>query len=241
MIKWGPGFYRVWASEGKPRDPRQPFPLQCPICGIHTDAEVIANFETPGSDFVRLPISEMKVYNYLVRCTRCKSGILVYWSYGEDYRRGGATAGIHVYPFPTSAFRTEQLPEKEIPAAIFEDLRQAELAYLADAYYGAGLLLRRACQNICREQKIPETGGLASQIKEMDTRGIITKHLADMADSIRIIGNELAHPDPNTPSVITPDDVRLAQEFFDQLVRAIYVDPARTKKLKEDLKKKGIK
>lgn len=242
MFRWGYTFREVWSEKGKPpTDCKKPIPLRCPICGIHTDAKIVASFVTPDSNFVKLPTPEIKVHNYLVRCTRCESGILVMWSYGEsEDHRCGLTAGMCVYPFPTSAFETEQLPREAVPAAVFEDLRQAELAYLAGAHYGAGLLLRRACQNICREQKIPETGGLAHQIREMAVRGIITEHVSEMADTIRIIGNELAHPDPNTPSVITAEDIRLAREFLSQLVRAVYVDPARARKLKGELKKKGV-
>jgi hypothetical protein len=58
---------------------------------------------------------------------------------------------------------------------------------------------------------------------------------------VRVIGNELAHPDPNTPSVITDEDVGLAYEFLTQLVRAIYVDPQRAAKLKADLNKRGVR
>ncbi len=245
MFEWGSTYRRVYSDEEPPFDGKKPIPLTCPICGAHTDAAVAGKVVTPSGKYVRLPTLEMQVYNFLVRCTRCQSGLLVVWSWGPDQMGhvtgAGNTAGVYVYPPPTSAVQSEQLPKDVIPAAVFEDLRQAELAYLAGADYGAGLLLRRACQNICRHQNITETGTkLRGQITEMANRGIITQHLAEMAHGVRIIGNELAHPDPNTPFVITGNDVRLACEFLDQVVRAVYVDPARAKKLKEDLKQRGV-
>jgi hypothetical protein len=84
-------------------------------------------------------------------------------------------------------------------------------------------------------------GKLKGQIREMATRGLITNDLAEMADGIRIIGNELAHPDANTPFAIIEKDVTIARELLEQLVRAVYVDPARAKKLKEDLNLRGVK
>lgn len=242
MIRWGPGFYRVYGEENVPPTGKERrIPLRCPICGIHTDAPIVCTHVTQQNDFVRLPSSYMALYNYLVRCTRCNSGLLVVWSYGEEPPAGGGhTAGSLVLPLRASAFETDRIAVDAVPAAILEDLRQGELAFYAGAHYGAGLLLRRACQNIARHWQIPEDGGLRAQIEAMAAQGIITKSLADMAEGIRVIGNELAHPDPNTPSVITADDVRLAREFLEQMVRAIYVDPARAKKLKDDLKKKGV-
>jgi len=238
---WGATFSQVWSDKDKPPDAHDgTIPLRCSICGTHTDARIAGRVVTPDSRFVQLPHHVMKVYNYLACCTRCQSGILVMWSYGEEVNGDAYSAGRLVFPFPTAAFGTEQLPRDLIPSAVYEDLRQAELAYLARSHYGAGLLLRRACQNICRQQGIPDVGGLKGQIKELASRGTITKSLAEQAESIRVIGNELAHPDPNTPSVIQPGDVRLAMEFLDQLVRAIYVDPARVKELKADLQKRGV-
>ena len=55
-----------------------------------------------------------------------------------------------------------------------------------------------------------------------------------------MIGTDLAHPNPDTPSVITPEDVGLAREFLEQLVRAVYIEPARAAGLKADLVKKGF-
>jgi hypothetical protein len=183
----------------------------------------------------------MVLFNYLVQCTRCKSGLLVLWPAGHGISEGFTTATKFLYPLRASTLE-KVAAEGAVPAAIAADLQQAELAYYAGAEYGAALLLRRACQSICRERNIPEQGqGLKGQIAELAKQGIITLALADMADSVRVIGNEVAHPDPKTPSVITMDDIAAAREFMLQLVRAIYTDPDRVAKLKADLVKRGIK
>jgi hypothetical protein len=84
-------------------------PLDCPVCGTHTDAEIKAFFVSENNRLVRTPLHG-KVFNYLLRCTRCTSGMLLIWSYEEDIRR--ASLGFSytgVYPLPTSAFKTEAL------------------------------------------------------------------------------------------------------------------------------------
>jgi Domain of unknown function (DUF4145) len=235
-------FWHASESEVPPADISHRIPLDCPVCGVHTHAQIEGYLVTRQNDWVRLAAHEMALHNYLVQCTRCHSGIFIIWSYGETLRGERVTEGTEVYPLPPrSAFETEKLSKEAIPAAILEDLRQAELAHAAGAHYGAGLLLRRACQSICRDKEVKENGGLKGQIVQLATSGIITNSLAQMAESIRIIGNELAHPDPNTPSVITRHDVNAGREFLNQLVRAIYVDPARAKQLKSALAQKGVK
>jgi uncharacterized protein DUF4145 len=237
-------FWYAEPSDIPPTDANARIPLDCPVCGVHTDAKIVAHFASAQNSWVRLASEELELHNFLVRCTRCGSGILIVWSYGETMRGEKITSGRTAHPLPSAAFEIEQLSKLSkdaIPAAILVDLRQAELAFAAGAHYGAGLLLRRACQSICRHQNIPEKNGLKGQIVQLATDGIITKSLGEMADSVRIIGNELAHPDPNTPSVITTDDVRTGWEFLNQLVRAIYVDPAKAKDFKIALSKKGVK
>ena len=169
------------------------------------------------------------------------------WSYHEDTHNSGETAGRKRWPYPTSAFMTEDTLGEAVPPAVFEDLRQAELAKEVGAHYGAALLLRRACQYICREQGVSEANakgrskGLKAEIAELAQQGVITKHLVDLADNIRIIGNEIAHPDAKNPSKISPDDVSAAEEFLHQLTRAIYVDPHKAGEVRKHLKKEKVK
>jgi len=129
------------------------------------------------------------------------------------------------FRLPSAAVESEALGGEEVPPAIFKDLEQAELARAAGAHYGAGLLLRRACQYVCLDRQIPY-GKPRNQIKELAANGTISTRLALAADRLRILGDELDHPDANTPSLITQDDVKACRVFLTQLIRAIYVDPA---------------
>lgn len=241
MINWGITFSRVYGDDSSPVGKEKKLALTCPYCGTHTDAEIVARFTTEGNDFIKLPTYEMKVYNFFLRCTRCEGAILVLWSYAEEMiQSGGTTAGRMIFPFYTEAFESKDFPEDVVPRAILEDVVQAELSYYVNAHLGAGLLLRRACQNICRHKECDEKGGLLSQIKELVTKNIITTDLGEMADAVRIIGNEIAHPSPNDPFVITPADIKVAQEFVRQLIQAVYINPHRAKVMKMKLKEKGV-
>ena len=149
------------------------------------------------------------------------------------------SAGKRVYPFYTDAFGIKGLESKVIPESVYEDIKQAELSYFAGAFYGAGLLLRSACQNICRDKKACGRS-LYEEIDDLKAKSLITKSMAEMAHAIRIIGNEIAHPNPNTVFVVTRDDVRQCQEFIKQLIHVLYIDPDKLKKFKENIKERGL-
>jgi hypothetical protein len=139
----------------------------------------------------------------------------------------------------TRAF-ADPIAEASIPASILEDVRQARVCEEAGAPYGAGLLYRRACQYVCRDQGA-KARDLRDQIPELAKDGLITNALADQAHHVRIVGNELAHPDVNNPLVISQDDVADAREFVEQLIRAIYVDPARNAARRASLQQRGVR
>jgi hypothetical protein len=239
MRLWGSTFY--YSAESPPQ-PGGRIPLDCPFCETHTDAKVISCCTTNYSKWVDLPHNGMVLLNYLVQCTRCGAGLLVFWPHGRDLHGGYTTAEKYVWPLPASDLQ-KAASIADVPRAVSADLQEAELAFIVGAVYGAALLLRRACQNICRERDIAEPPGLGlkGQVAQLAARGIITKALAEMADSVRVIANEVAHPSPDTPAVITVDDVAAAREFMLQLTQAVYIDPARATRLKEGLAKRGVK
>jgi hypothetical protein len=127
-----------------------------------------------------------------------------------------------------------------VPAAILEDLQQAEMCESIGAIYGAALLYRRAVQYICRDKKVPESGGLKGQISYLANNGIITSSLKELAEHIRIIGNDIAHPDAQHPARIEWNDIKAASEFTTQIIDAVYVAPYKAAELRKTLKRKGV-
>jgi hypothetical protein len=239
MLNWGNCFGYAFGEDVPPLGNEKIIPLICPICGTHTDAEIKGRFECKENKYIKLPTSEMQVYNFFLRCTRCSGALLLMWSYGDDHHMRGISAGKIVFPFYTDAFEIESLNIEVIPKAIYEDIKQAELSFYSGAYLGSGLLYRRACQNICRDKEC-KGKNLVEEINDLNIKGIITKDMAEMAHSIRIIGNEIAHSNPSTPLLITRDDIRICHEFIKQLLQVIYINPYKANKIKESLKKRGL-
>lgn len=239
MVNWGPTFYMAFKEDTPPSEEVEKIPISCPHCGVHTDAKILERHITEKNDFIKLPMSEMSLYSFFLRCTRCKGPILLLWTYGTDHRNN-YTAGKIVYPLRNKAFEIDRFGEEAIPEAVLEDLKQAELAYYAKAYYGAGLLLRSACQNICRDKKAVGQN-LKSEIKDLAKKNIVTKELAETAHTIRIVANEIAHPNPQKAFIITWKDIKACREFLRQLIESIYIGPYRNRMLRKDLKKRGIK
>ena len=239
MVNWGATFWSAYSAQDIPPDSDQTeIALACPNCGIHTNAEIIGRFITEQNKYIRVPNYEMKIYNYFLQCTRCKSAILVLWSFGNMFN-SKTTSGKIIFPIYTDISEYEDL-KGIVPEAILEDIYQAEFSFMGRAYLGAGLLLRRACQYICLDKECKKDN-LVNQIGELVAKGIITKDLSELAHNIRIVGNEIAHPDPNTPFIITRDDIKACSEFLKQLIQVIYVNPYKSSLLREGLEKRGVK
>ena len=227
-FRLGSGFIRAYGEGSKPPDAGSRYSYQCPYCLVDTHGEIVSTFVVPQGQFIRLPSSEMQLHTLVLRCTRCGGIAMLLWPYG-----GEMTTDRMMVPFPQVARRVLGSDDQFVPAAILEDLRQAELASQAGAIYGAGLLLRRACQYICRDKQC--TGrNLQDEIDALAPQHI-TEDMANLAHSIRIVGNEIAHPDARTPSKIARKDISDCWEFVIELIKVIYIHPARRQALHERL------
>jgi hypothetical protein len=139
-----------------------------------------------------------------------------------------------ILPFPQAAREVFGSDDQSVPAAILEDLRQVELAFQVGAIYGAGLLLRRAIQYVCRDKGC-KGKDLREEIDALAPT-YITNDMANIAHSIRIVGNELAHPNAQTPAAITGQDIKDCWEFIIELIKVIYIHPARQSALRSRVK-----
>ena len=223
---FGPTVHFVHGEDGKPPDKGSRWSYNCPYCFVNTHSPVLERFTTPGSSFIRMPSFEMQLCSIILQCTCCRGVVLVLWPYGEDISSGqGMTTRPMILPFPQAAREVFGSDDQSIPAAILEDLRQAELAFQVGAVFGAGLLLRRAIQYVCRD-KACKGKDLREEIDAL-APPYITNDMANIAHSIRIVGNELAHPNAQTPAAITSQDIKDCWEFIIELIKVIYIHPAR--------------
>jgi hypothetical protein len=231
-FRLGFGFLWAYGKESEPPDVGDRLSYHCPYCLIDTHGQIASAFVVPQSEYVRLPASEMQLHALVLQCTRCNGVALLLWPYGKAGEKHMTTDRMMV-PFPQTARQVFGPDDRHVPAAILEDLRQAELSMHAGAVYGAGLLLRRACQYICRDKGC--TGrNLEKEIDALAPQHI-TPDMAGLAHGIRVVGNELAHPDAKSPAKVSTKDVRDCWEFVVELIRVIYVHPARRQALRERL------
>jgi hypothetical protein len=61
-----------------------------------------------------------------------------------------------------------------------------------------------------------------------------------LAEHVRIIGNDIAHPDAQHPARIDWDDIKAISEFSAQIVDAVYVAPYKAAELRKAHKRKGV-
>lgn len=126
----------------------------------------------------------------------------------------------------------------DIPENIRTDLAEAELCRRTQAYRAAVVLYRRAVENVAKkelgQQKIADAkaDNLKKKIALMFTEGLITKQIEQQAQEIREFGNYGAHPaDDGLDLDIGREDVELIDDLVWDIVRTIYIQPAKHKKL----------
>ncbi len=128
----------------------------------------------------------------------------------------------------------------DIPENVRIDLAEAELCKRAKAYRASVVMYRRVVENVAKKElgleKITDNkaDNLKKKISLMFSEGLITKPIEQQAQEIREFGNYGAHPaDDGLDLEITWEDVELIDDLVWDIVRTIYLQPAKHKKLQE--------
>lgn len=233
--RFGATFRRAYGERDRVPSQGERWSYQCPYCAADPHALVLLKCMTQPNEFISLPAVGMQLYTLIMQCTRCEGVAMALWPFGEPRPGSQLTADPLIFPFPQVVSELLGGDDEFVPDPILEDLRQADLAWRAGAANGAGLLLRRALQYICRDK-----GCTGSNLKEeIDALApqYVATDMTQLAHSIRIVGNELAHPDPQNAVTITEEDVSTCWEFVIQLIRVIYITPRQSDALQERLGK----
>ena len=144
------------------------------------------------------------------------------------------------YPLP--GFSADDY-HKAIPEKVREDITEADKCFYAGAYRGTVTMLRRVVQNIVLDKiKDPsiKSKKLWEQIDALFNEGYITKHLKETAHEVRHFGNFGAHPTDDTLENTTREEVKMVDRLIHDLIRAIYITPYETEKLKEKRDKQKL-
>lgn len=164
----------------------------------------------------------------IARCPQCSEKVFVIYD----------TLNHHVgRTFPFGYIKASDYSE-DIPENIRTDLAEAELCRRSQAFRAAVVMQRRVVENIAKKElgqkKITDNKAtdLKKKITLMFKEGLITKPIEQQAQEIREFGNYGAHPaDDGLDLDIGSEEVELIDELVWDIIRTIYLQPAKHKKL----------
>lgn len=173
--------------------------LECPHCGVN------AQFNQFGREFHDIN-TDYAAYKCTVKsCNHC---IMVIW-------HRNAREVIRVWPPQVAS------PPDHVPDRILDFYREAHDALHAGAPKASLVMARSAIQLTARELGAPK-GSLKSELEWLKDNDKIAKELYGVADSIRLFGNEAAHPDPDELVAITGDDAEQLISFLETLLQYVF-------------------
>ncbi|MFW9875253.1 MAG: DUF4145 domain-containing protein [Candidatus Thorarchaeota archaeon] len=152
---------------------------------------------------------DMRFIYWLGKCHSCKGIVMVVGN------------GMRVYPEIMPKPSDERIPEK-----IRYSLDEAKRCFEVEAYCASTVMSRRALQICCVDKGVDEEKRLVEQINDLFDMGIITKDIKEIAHTVRWIGNDGAHLNPNE---VTKEDAEDILKLTDQIFNIIYIAPAMAK------------
>jgi hypothetical protein len=139
--------------------------------------------------------------------------------------------------YPKGISRTPLSPD--VPADIAQDYREASLV-LADSPKASAALSRRCLQHVLREAGKTKQKDLAKQIDEVIPT--LPSYLAEMIDTVRVMGNFAAHPikSTNTGEIIDvePGEAEWLLETLESAFDFYFVQPAIAKRKRDTINSK---
>jgi len=156
----------------------------------------------------------------MAECPVCKNVVLVHYS-KKDNR-------IQIIPPPRPTPTDPHIPEP-----VRTDLDEAKAAFSVGAYNATVVMCRRALQAAAILKGATKGKKLIDQIDELYEKEVITKGLRDLAHTIRLIGNEGAHPDPENPETVTREDAEEVLELTEQFLYVLFVTEAKVKDIRQ--------
>lgn len=156
----------------------------------------------------------------ILECPNCKNCVLV-----NCVKNSHANFQLKkIFPYPLPSKTDERIPEK-----IKNDIDEAKLCFSVRAFNGSASMSRRALQRACKEKGATKRD-LIDQIEELAIGGVITTDLKELAQTVRLVGNDGAHPNDID---VEEQDAKEILELAEQFMEVIFVAPARVKEIKE--------
>jgi len=200
--------------------------MQCPHC-------LVAFHEQP----IQLPIKPDNLdadgnwAAFVCKCASCNRFILQLML----QKVNAAPKTIMVYPKGV----TRRPLSSEVPAPFAQDFREA-VQVLEISPKASAALSRRCLQHLLREVAKTKKKDLADQIDEV--MPALPPHLAEMIDTIRVMGNFAAHPLKSTHTnaivEVEPEEAEWLLDTLEALFDFYIVQPARTKEKRDKINQK---
>ncbi len=211
------------------------YAVYCPYCHKHTSLYIPPATDSSGDVAVytqcHIRIGDHDRWAMGV-CNACSSVVLIhesdmgsYWA--EEY-----------YPTPLPSPVDTRLPD-----FIKADLQEAKLCFSQSAFNATAMLCRRAIALICMDKKANPKSDLFTQIGWMRDNHIITGDMSTWAHTVRLVGNDVAHPEGLDNTRVEEEDAQAILELAEQMANTLYVTPAiaEAQKQKRDNKVLGKK
>lgn len=143
---------------------------------------------------------------------------------------------IQYYPVPGSEADNYHTAT---PLKIREDYAEATRCFYVKSYKGCVVMCRRivdavACDQLGAEAKREDgqTKRLTKLIEMMQQKGLVTNAIKESADEIRFFGDYGAHTQDDGLDTVSWDDAFAVRQLTLELLKAIYITPYETQRLR---------
>jgi hypothetical protein len=114
-----------------------------------------------------------------------------------------------------------QFDPKGVPTEIAVSLEEAIKCHSARCYKAASLMVRRVLEEICKDRGA-KGGDLKARIQALASTIIISKQVLEAADNLRLLGNDAAHVEAHLYRDIGEEEVKLAIQLAQEILKAVY-------------------
>ena len=200
------------------------YQITCPFCMESGNFKIVFHAEK------KKPSSEKKLNFDTLECGNCKGYVMVLWSAGEHWSRGG----LHDYEVLPWPLQFDKHPE-HWPEAAGRYWLQAKRNIRDENWDAAAVMARSALQLALRDSKA-QGKSLKQEIDDLASKGILPPLMKEWSDNVRDLGNVSAHPEP-TQQPTNPQDARDIVSFLDFLLEYLYTLPHQIRQYRERTEK----
>ena len=118
-----------------------------------------------------------------------------------------------------------------LPTAVVKALAEAIFCHSNQCFTAAAMMVRKTLEEICENHKA-KGANLKERIQKLATKVVLPAELFDGLHDIRLLGNDAAHIKSRDYDNIGKDEVEVAIEFTQEVLKALYQYSELLKKLK---------